>query len=363
MLIDLIAGARPNFVKIASIIKSLNKIDYVDINFRLIHTGQHYDKNMSDIFFKQLNIPEPDFNFNAGSGSHSEQTSKIMISYENLLKSSPSNLCIVVGDVNSTMACSIVAKKAHIKLAHIEAGIRSKDLKMPEEINRIVTDSITDFFFTTSRLASNNLLKLGVDKKSIFFVGNTMIDTLISLENKFKKPVFWEKANLEKNKYLVLTIHRPSNVDEESNLYSLINEILENTSNYKILYPVHPRVKKNLEKLNINNDRLILTEPIPYLEFNYLVKNSFAVITDSGGITEETTVLGIPCITLRNSTERPETVNIGTNELVGTDPKSIRLYLNKLFSGNWKKGKIPELWDGNASDRIVKIIINEILFV
>lgn len=358
MLIDLIAGARPNFIKISPIINAIKEIKSKgrNVNFRLVHTGQHYDKNMSLNFFHQLEIPMPDINLGAGSGNQSEQTGAIMIGYEKLLLSKKSEICIVVGDVNSTMACTIVAKKNNIPVAHVEAGIRSGDMTMPEEINRIVTDSISDYFFTTTQEAGSNLCKAGIPKNKIYWVGNTMIDTLYRYRSKFKKPQIWDKLNLKKDNYMVLTLHRPSNVDEEKIFKSLIFEILKNSQNYPIIFPVHPRTAKTLGNLGVCNEFFHPIEPLGYLEFNYLVENAKAVITDSGGITEETTVLGIPCMTLRNNTERPETVNIGTNELIGTSPKAIKPAMKKLFSGNWKKGKIPKKWDGKTAERIISIL-------
>lgn len=359
MLIDLIAGARPNFIKVAPIIKAINKakIQNKNIQFRLIHTGQHYDKNMSDSFFEQLNIPKPDVNLSAGGGSQAEQTAKIMLGYEKLLVDKKSDLCLVVGDVTSTMACSIVAKKMVIKVAHVEAGIRSNDLSMPEEINRLVTDSITDYFFTTSEVANENLRKAGIQEDRIFFVGNTMIDTLLENKSKFIKPLVWDEKKLEKQKYIVVTLHRPANVDEDEKLKGLIDAIVKNTNGTPIIFPVHPRTKQILNGLGIEYKNLIQIDPLSYLEFNYLVENAKAVITDSGGITEETTVMGVPCMTLRNSTERPETITIGTNELLGVAPSAIEPAMKKLFAGEWKKGGIPELWDGKTSERIVGHLI------
>jgi UDP-N-acetylglucosamine 2-epimerase (non-hydrolysing) len=353
--IDLIAGARPNFMKIAPIIDAIIKVqsEGVNIEYRLIHTGQHYDKNMSDSFFDQLQIPQPHVNLGAGGGSQSEQTAAIMIGYERLLLTEKSSLCLVVGDVNSTMACAIVAQKLHIPVAHVEAGIRSGDWTMPEEINRMVTDSISNIFFTTTQDAGNNLNKIGVTDDRIFWVGNTMIDTLLKHRDNFQKPAVWDELNLSKNNYLVMTLHRPGNVDEEEKLKNLINEIILNSHSLPLIFPVHPRTAKILNSLGIKHKRLHTIEPLGYLEFNYLVQHAKAVITDSGGITEETTVLGIPCITLRDNTERPETVNIGTNELIGTDPKAVRPIMEKLFSGQWKKGEIPELWDGKTAQRII----------
>lgn len=360
MRIDIIAGARPNFIKIASIISAIRDLRNNEIDFRLIHTGQHYDKNMSATFFEQLNIPLPDHNLEAGGGSQAEQTASIMVRYEKLLNDGDKpNICLVVGDVNSTMACSIVAAKMQIKVAHVEAGIRSNDWSMPEEINRIVTDSITSYFFTTSTTANSNLIKQGVSSEKIFFVGNSMIDTLEKFKSKLIKPDFWDSINLEENKYLLLTIHRPSNVDDDEKIKGYLEQILENSNNLRVVFPVHPRTQKVIDKLGIAHKNLYLVEPMGYLQFNYLVKNAKVVITDSGGITEETTVMGVPCITLRDNTERPETVTIGTNELIGTDPYAIKPVLEKLFSGNWKKGNIPELWDGKAAERIVGILCQE----
>jgi len=358
--ITIIAGARPNFMKIAPIINAIHLYQKkgLNINYRLVHTGQHYDKKMSDDFFDQLSIPKPDVNLESGGGTQAEQTANIMIRFEQELLQYPTDLVVVVGDVTSTMACAIVAQKLQTKVAHVEAGIRSNDWSMPEEINRLVTDAITDYFFTTSEVANKNLLNSGVSKEKIFFVGNTMIDTLLAQKPNFRKPNIWDELKLSSKRYLVMTLHRPANVDQDEILASILNEIIYNTEDLPIIFPVHPRTAKILENLGISNERLYFIEPQGYLEFNYLVANSKAVITDSGGITEETTVLGIPCITLRDNTERPETVDIGTNELIGTNPKNIAPALKKLFAGNWKKGNIPEFWDGNTAKRIVDIFIN-----
>tara|TARA_E500000331_G_scaffold182672_1_gene176030 strand:- start:20562 stop:21650 length:1089 start_codon:yes stop_codon:yes gene_type:complete len=356
MNLTIVAGARPNFMKIAPIIHEINRIKKHNsfINYRLIHTGQHYDQNMSDSFFKQLNIPSPHINLNCGSGSQAEITSSIMISFEKELIKNKPDLVLVVGDVTSTMACAITSQKLKIKVAHVEGGIRSGDWSMPEEINRLVTDSITNYFFTTSEYANNNLINEGVDKKNIYFVGNTMIDTLIANKSKFKKPSIWKSLDLKKKSYIIITLHRPANVDEKIKLEKLLNEILNNSNGLEIIFPMHPRTKVVFDKLNIFNSKLHVIEPLSYLEFNFLVLNSFAVITDSGGITEESTVMNIPCITLRDNTERPETVIEGTNELIGTDPKNIKPTFHKLLSGKWKQGKIPKFWDGKTSKRIVK---------
>ncbi len=360
MKIDLIAGARPNFMKIAPIIDAIleEQAKGTNIYFRLIHTGQHYDKNMSDSFFVQLGIPQPNVNLGAGGGTQAEQTAAIMIGYEKLLLSERSDLCLVVGDVTSTMACAIVAQKLHIPVAHVEAGIRSGDWSMPEEINRLVTDSITNYFFTTTSEASQTILNSGVSNDRIFWVGNTMIDTLLKQKTRFRKPLFWDELALKKGQYIVMTLHRPANVDDEDKLMDLLDEIIKNSNGLPLIFPVHPRTAKILKSFEIEHQHLYTIEPLSYLEFNYLVENALAVVTDSGGITEETTVMGVPCITLRDNTERPETVILGTNELIGTNPNSIKPALKKLFAGEWKKGSIPELWDGNTANRIVTILKN-----
>jgi UDP-N-acetylglucosamine 2-epimerase (non-hydrolysing) len=304
-----------------------------------------------------LGIPTPDVNLEAGGGTQAEQTAAIMVRYEQLLMQKKPDLTLVVGDVTSTMACAISAQKMHVKVAHVEAGIRSGDWTMPEEINRLVTDSITNYFFTTTEVANQTLRQSGVAEDRIFWVGNTMIDTLLKHKPRFKQPEIWGTAGLTAGKYIVMTLHRPANVDEESNLKYLIEEIIAHTHGLPLVFPVHPRTAKVLEGLGINAPQLHLVEPMGYLEFNYLVQHAKAVITDSGGITEETTVMGVPCMTLRNSTERPETVDVGTNELLGVDPKAVGPAMEKLFSGNWKKGSIPPLWDGGTSSRIVEVLL------
>ena len=359
MNITIVAGARPNFMKIAPIIAAIEKKQKEGFNlqYRLVHTGQHYDKNLSDTFFEELHIPYPDINLEVKSGTQAQQTAAIMIGFENELKRNPSDLVLVVGDVTSTMACTIVAKKEGVKVAHIEAGIRSGDMSMPEEINRIVTDSLTDYFFTTSTYANQNLKSSGVSDQAIFFVGNVMIDTLLKNEKRFSKPEIWHTLDLKEKQYLVMTMHRPSNVDEEHQLEKLITTIVKKSDQTPIIFPVHPRTEKMLKNLNLGFEKLHLVAPLGYLEFNYLVKHSKGVLTDSGGITEETTVMNVPCITLRENTERPETCELGTNILVGHDLSKLDLALNDLLSNNWKEGSIPELWDGKAAERIVNQII------
>ncbi|MFW5982914.1 MAG: non-hydrolyzing UDP-N-acetylglucosamine 2-epimerase [bacterium] len=366
----LIAGARPNFMKIAPIIHAIKKaqIEGKNIHYRLVHTGQHYDQKMSYTFFKELNIPEPDENLGCGGGTQAEQTAAIMVAFEKELLANPTDLVMVVGDVTSTMACSIVAKKLNTKVAHVEAGIRSLDLTMPEEINRMVTDALADYFFTPTELANQNLRNTGAKPGQIFFVGNVMIDTLLTNRHRFQKPAVWDELKLEKGNYLVMTLHRPANVDEEAKFKALLDEIINASHGLPIIFPVHPRTAKIINNIYSTSLRggttkqplpksLHLVEPLGYLEFNYLVQNAKAVITDSGGITEETTVMGIPCLTLRDNTERPETVEIGTNELIGTNPAAIKPSLDKLFAGEWKTGSIPELWDGKAAERIISNLI------
>lgn len=353
MIVDIIAGARPNFMKIAPIIHEIDSRRDLDLKYRLIHTGQHYDKKMSESFFDQLNIPKPQINLGVGSGTQAEQTGGIMVGYEKAIEEQRPDVCIVVGDVTSTLACTLVAKKAGIIVAHVEGGIRSGDQTMPEEINRMATDSICDYFYTTSSLANDNLRRLGHKPDQIVFVGNTMIDTLRANEDRLRKPPIFKELDLSVGRYFVLTLHRPANVDEENKLNYFLETIATGARGLPVIFPIHPRTKKMFEKSAETFSNIHLVDPLGYLEFNYLVKHSKAMITDSGGITEETTVMGIPCMTLRDNTERPETISIGTNELVGTNPDDLKPYFDKLFAGEWKKGGIPELWDGKTSARII----------
>lgn len=361
MHITLIAGARPNFMKVAPLIHAIQTAqkEGKDIRYSLVHTGQHYDKNMSDTFFEELNIPAPDVNLGCGGGTQAEQAAHIMVAFEQYLMAHPTDLVMVVGDVTSTMACSIVAKKLNTKVAHVEAGIRSWDLTMPEEINRIVTDSLTDIFFTTSDVANTNLRNAGVPKEKIHFVGNVMIDTLLVNVSRFYKTPVWDELGLQIGKYIVMTLHRPANVDEADKLRHLISEITSNVNNEPIVFPIHPRTAKIFADLGIQADNLHTIAPMGYLEFNYLIQHARAVVTDSGGITEETTVMGVPCITLRDNTERPETCTIGTNELIGTNPANIAPALHQLYAGQWKKGAIPDLWDGHTAERIINILLQQ----
>ncbi|MDR1005499.1 MAG: UDP-N-acetylglucosamine 2-epimerase (non-hydrolyzing) [Bacteroidales bacterium] len=362
MKITIIAGARPNFMKIAPLIKAVKKAqdEGKNIHYSLVHTGQHFDRNMSETFFEQLQIPHPDVNLGCAGGTQAEQTSAIMIEFEKYLMANPTDLVVVVGDVTSTMACSIVAKKLGTKVAHVEAGIRSWDMTMPEEINRIVTDSLADYFFTTTHIAGENLMRFGATEDRIFFVGNVMIDTLLANMERFRKPDIVDALALKEKEFIMLTLHRPANVDKAEKLKELMNEIVTNAHNLPIIFPIHPRTAKIFTDLGIAANNLHIVEPMGYLEFNYMVRQAKCVITDSGGITEETTVMGVPCITLRDNTERPETVTTGTNELIGTNPKAIKPALDKLFNNQWKKGSIPELWDGHTAQRIIEILTEEL---
>jgi UDP-N-acetylglucosamine 2-epimerase (non-hydrolysing) len=345
-------------MKIAPILKAIKEaqLQNKNIRYRLVHTGQHYDKKMSGDFFEQLEIPAPDINLEAGGGSQAEQTAAIMVKFEKDLLENKPTVVLVVGDVTSTMACSIAAKKLCIPVVHVEAGIRSGDLTMPEEINRMVTDAITDHFFTTSEVANQNLRALGFSNDRIHFVGNTMIDTLLQNKHRMRQPEFWNAHKLETKNYYLLTLHRPDNVDQPAKLETLLKAIMDGTEGSSIVFPVHPRTKQQLEQIKFSNSRLLQVDPMGYLEFMYMISNAKAIITDSGGITEEATVLNIPCMTLRNSTERPETITMGSNELVGTEPSNLYPYLKKLQEGKWKRGSVPPLWDGNTSRRIVAIL-------
>jgi len=342
-------------MKIAPIIRAIQARgeNGAGIRYRLVHTGQHYDAGMSADVFSQLGIPEPHVNLEVGSGTSARQTADIMTRYEDLLSRSRPRLCIVVGDVTSTMACAITARKLGVDVAHVEAGIRSGDLSMPEEINRIVTDSISNYFFTTSESANRNLREAGVADERIFFVGNTMIDTLLANVDRLSPPALWTGLALEAGCYFVVTLHRPANVDTGGSLGEFLKAIGEGARGEPCIFPAHPRTAKTLRELGVLPANIIVVDPLSYLEFNFLVKHSRAVITDSGGITEEATVMGIPCLTLRTTTERPETVSIGTNEVLGTNPDAIGPALDRVFSGEWKRGAIPELWDGQAATRIV----------
>jgi len=356
-LIYLVVGARPNFMKIAPLIKEFKK---EKINFKLIHTGQHYDYNMSKVFFDDLGIPEPDIHLNIGSASHAVQTAKILIEFEKVLVRGKVSLVVVVGDVNSTLACALVAKKKKIKVAHIEAGLRSFNMEMPEEINRVLTDQISDFLFTTEKSAMINLKREGISSDKIFFVGNIMIDVLIMNLEKAKELNLLDKYELKKNKYALITLHRPSNVDKKEDLKKMLNIIKFLQEKIKVFFPIHPRTKKNLELFDLEKDlenmNLYLTKPIGYLEFLNLMMNSKLILTDSGGIQEEASFLKIPVLTARKETERPITIDEGTNTIIGNDIIKAKRYIQEIFSNNYKKGKDIEKWDGQTAIRIVQVI-------
>lgn len=359
-LIYLVAGARPNFIKIAPLIQELKR---KNISYKFIHTGQHYDYNMSKIFLYDLGIPEPDIYLNVGSASHATQTAKIMVKFEEFLLKDKPSLVIVVGDVNSTLACALVAKKLFIKVAHVEAGLRSFDQRMPEEVNRLLTDQISDFLFTTEESAEINLKREGIDLSKIFFVGNVMIDTLIMNLEKAKKIFYYKKFNLKKNSYALITVHRPSNVDLIENLLKVVEIINFIQDRINVIFPIHPRTKKNLIKHNlldkILKKNVTLIEPIGYLEFLNLMQNTKLILTDSGGIQEEASFLKIPVLTLRNNTERPITIEKGTNTLIGNDFNKLKIYLDRILEHSYKKGQDIEKWDGKTSQRIVEIIEDE----
>jgi len=366
MKIISVVGARPNFMKVAPIYRAINnkqKISGLSIEHLICHTGQHYDEKMSRIFFEELELPKPDFYLGIGGGSHTEQTARIMLEFEKVLLAEKPDLVIVVGDVNSTIACSLTAVKLGIKVAHVEAGLRSFDRSMPEEINRILTDSISDFLFVTEPSGLINLKNEGITENKIHFVGHVMIDSLIYFLKKAEKSSVLKELDLVKNNYILVTMHRPSNVDNENGLNDLIRLLKKLSEKHKIVFPVHPRTRKNLEKYNLNlnhNTNLKITEPIGYLDFIWLMNNASLILTDSGGIQEESTYLGIQCITLRKTTERPITVEVGTNHLLGDDFIKAEKRAEEILNGNIKSGKIPDLWDGKSSERIVEILISEL---
>jgi len=360
--IFIIGGARPNFMKIAPLIREFKK---QEIKFKFIHTGQHYDYNMSKVFFDNLGIPEPDYFLNVGSGTHASQTAKIMIEFEKVILKEKPRLVIVVGDVNSTIACALVAKKRSIEVAHIEAGLRSFDFQMPEEINRKLTDQLSDYLFITERSALLNLKNEGIDSSKIFFVGNVMIDNLINSLEEAQKNNYYKNLGLEPHSYGIVTIHRPSNVDDKKDLENVLKILNYIQTQTKIIFPIHPRTQKSLKKFNLEEEldkpNIIITEPLGYFDFLNLIINAKFILTDSGGIQEEASYLKIPILTLRNNTERPITIEEGTNTLIGKDILQLRRYLDEILSDTYKKGKSIEMWDGNTSHRITNIIIDKVL--
>lgn len=356
----LVCGARPNFMKIAPVLKAMGR--HAGLSPFLVHTGQHYDEKMSGSFFSDLGIPEPDVDLGVGSGTHAVQTAKIMVEFEKVCEREKPDLVVVVGDVNSTMACAIVAKKLWIPVAHIEGGLRSGDMRMPEEINRLVTDSITDLFFTTDPDANANLAREGVPAERVHFSGNVMIDTLLgNVERAARESDVLQRLGLKEKDYAFLTLHRPSNVDDADVLKGLLEAVGYIQERLKLVFPVHPRTLGRIESFGFRPmldgmRNLIVTEPLGYLDMLQINRHARFALTDSGGLQEETTALGIPCITLRETTERPVTAETGTSELAGSDPAKIRDCVDRILAGTWKKGGRPEGWDGEASERIVSVI-------
>ena len=343
-------GARPNLMKVAPVLSALRQ--YPKIKQSLIHTGQHYDTNMSDVFFQQLEIPAPDINMGVGSGSHARQTADIMAGFEPIVLERKPDLVLVYGDVNSTVAAALVCSKLRIKVGHVEAGLRSFDRSMPEEINRLVTDQLADLLFTPSEDGDQNLEREGIPASKVYRVGNVMIDSLVRL-----LPVAMEKKlNGLPDRYVLVTLHRPGNVDDDGILKIILGYLLELNSQVKVVFPVHPRTRKRIADFGIDVSKLDLLEPLPYIEFLSLQRRAMAVVTDSGGIQEETTYLNVPCLTLRSNTERPVTVTIGTNILVGQDGGMLRAELTKILEGKPKQGRVPPLWDGHAGHRIAEIL-------
>lgn len=354
-----VVGARPNFMKVAPIHKAFQNKGGIDSI--ILHTGQHYDEKMSDIFFRQLELPEPDIYLGIGGGSHAEQTGKIMIAFEKVVKTERPDLILVVGDVNSTVACSLVGAKCHVPVAHVEAGLRSGDRRMPEEINRIVTDSIADLLFVTEQSGIDHLHSEGIDSEKIHFVGNVMIDSLISFRDKANRYNMIDHLRLNKGEYVLMTMHRPSNVDHLEGLQELKRIIASLASYKKVLFPMHPRTKKNLQQHDLYETvkkipNLTVTDPLGYLEFLNLMDHAALIVTDSGGIQEEATYLRVPCLTLRENTERPVTIELGTNELIPVKAQFVMEKAGEIFNSYSKKNEIPPFWDGKAAERIVHVI-------
>ena len=367
-MIYLVAGARPNFMKIAPIVRALQA--HGGLPFKIIHTGQHYDREMNDVFFEELGIPQPDLFMAAGGGSHAQQTAKIMLAFEELCVAQRPDAVLVVGDVNSTLACSIVAKKLTIPVAHVEAGLRSGDMSMPEEINRLVTDSISDWFFVTEPSAVEHLRREGKPEAAVHYVGHVMVDNVLFQANKLAAgsaaglPGLDSaaiKAGLHGKRYGVVTLHRPSNVDDPAMLGQLAGALREIARELPLVFPVHPRTRANLEKFDISlGPDITLVGPQGYMAFLDLWKDAALVLTDSGGLQEETTALGVPCVTLRENTERPVTVEEGTNVLAGTSPQAITAAAAQILRGEGKQGRRPHLWDGKAAERIVAVLESEL---
>ena len=359
-----VVGARPNFMKVAPLHFAFQK--YPSVTHRIVHTGQHYDDNMSKVFFDDLELPRPDVYLGVGSGSHAAQTAKVMVEFEKIVLSEKPDLVIVVGDVNSTVACALVCSKLLIPVAHVEAGLRSFDRSMPEEINRILTDSISEYLFVSERSGLANLRKEGIPRSKVYFVGNVMIDSLVRFRKKARGSKIVQSLGVNAGKFTLVTLHRPSNVDDKDTLTGLMKALGEISAVCPVVFPVHPRTKKMLEEHALlpgvtSNERIKLIEPVGYLDFLSLLENSALVITDSGGIQEETTYLGVPCFTMRENTERPATVTKGTNRLMGFKFDRVAAEARRVLRGKTKRGARPEYWDGKSADRIVKIIVKNIL--
>ncbi len=357
-----IVGARPNFMKIAPLMDEMRR--HEEIEPILVHTGQHYDEAMSKLFFDDLGLPKPDIYLGVGSGGHGAQTGKIMIEFERVMLENKPDVVVVVGDVNSTIACSLVAVKLGIRVAHVEAGLRSYDRTMPEEINRVLTDQISDYLFTTERKALRNLQREGVDQEKIFFTGNVMIDSLLKHRERAEQSRIMEELEVLPKHFGLVTLHRPSNVDSHENLARILEALITVQEQLPLVFPVHPRTRKMLQTFGLEEKiqsavNLKLTNPLGYLDFLKLMVHAKLALTDSGGIQEETTVLGVPCITMRENTERPVTVEVGTNIVIGNSPVRIVEECNRILAGNGKKGALPELWDGHAAERIVRILLEK----
>ena len=362
MKIISVVGARPNFMKVAPIYNAINKRQEnskFNIEHLICHTGQHYDEKMSKVFFDELELPKPDFYLGIGGGSHAVQTAGIIVEFEKILIEQKPDLVIVVGDVNSTIACNLTAVKLGIKVAHVEAGLRSFDREMPEEINRILTDSISDYLFVTEKSGLENLKNEGIPDSKVFFTGNVMIDSLVNYLSKANNDLL---LKYQLDKYILVTMHRPSNVDIKEKLVNLIEMLNRLSEKRKIVFPIHPRTKKNLDKFGLTNiisKNIILTDPIGYIDFISLIKNAELILTDSGGIQEESTFLNVQCVTLRTSTERPVTVELGTNHLVGDNFTEAEKVVYEILNGKKKPGSVPDLWDGKAAERIVEILLQD----
>lgn len=357
-----VVGARPNFMKVAPLYREFKKYSN-EIQHLICHTGQHYDEKMSKIFFDELELPKPDFYLGIGSGTHAEQIAGVMVAFEKVLQEEKPDLVIVVGDVNSTIACSLVASRFNIKVAHVEAGLRSFDRTMPEEINRMLTDTIADYLFVTEQSGLENLHNEGISNDKVFFVGNVMIDSLVYYLPKVEKSNILQTLDYNEKEYILVTLHRPANVDTKEGLEDLFEMLNRISKKKKIVFPIHPRTKNNLNKFHLADTiskNILLIDPLGYIEFVSLIKNSLMIVTDSGGIQEESTYLQVPCITVRDNTERPVTVSVGTNRLIGTDTSKVEKAVDEILDGEIKQGNIPELWDGHAAERICKIVVEKL---